>query len=278
MYESKLCLVLPIELSRTFRRFAINIRDTLKNKFCNMRNSALMEAYMNLMRHLNSNIEVYTQMIEFLDDYVGPSFKPSREKLRLAFSALPINLHVQSLRIGSDSSWSCVTCGAVTAASLRFKNGGLSKIRDSLNSSLDQAGQNYTLETRFYTRRKTLENASTMIESLSRKINTEWKLERFGTVDKVGLQLMSEVKQLHQLLLDLIQSFPNVHNLVDALCLEGLAQMTKPLVNESLTNQLDSLDAAFISLNTKVAAIDKVDDQVSPATSNPQLLEWTGIV
>lgn len=58
MYESKLSLVLPIELARTFRRFAINLRDVLKDKFCNMRNSALMEGYMHMMRHLNSNIEV----------------------------------------------------------------------------------------------------------------------------------------------------------------------------------------------------------------------------
>jgi hypothetical protein len=69
---------------------------------------------------------------------------------------------------------------------------------------------------------------------------------------------------LHQLLVDLIQSFPNVHNLVDALSLGGLGQLAKPLVGETLSNQLDSLDAAFISLNTKMAVIDKVnDDQVN---------------
>lgn len=40
--------------------------------------------------------------------------------------------------------------------------------------------------------------------------------------------------------------------------------MGKPLVGETLSNQLDSLEAAFISLNTKMAVIDKVnDDQVN---------------
>lgn len=75
MYESKLSMILPIELARTFRRFAVSLRDVLKDKFCTMRNYALMESYMQVMRHLNSNIETYTQMIEFLDDYMGPSFK-----------------------------------------------------------------------------------------------------------------------------------------------------------------------------------------------------------
>lgn len=135
-------------------------------------------------------------MIEFLDDYVGPSFKPSKEKFVLAFSPMPINLHVQCLKIKPDTSWSCITCGAITAASLRYKNGGLSKIRDTLNQNLDQSGQNYTLETRFYTRQKTLENASTMIDQLSRKINNEWKVGQFGAVDKVGLHLLSEAKQV----------------------------------------------------------------------------------
>jgi hypothetical protein len=196
MYESKLSMVLPIELVRTFRRFAIHLRDILKDKFFNMRNSVLMESYMNLMRHLNSNIEIYTQMIEFLDDYAGPSFKPSKEKFRLAFSAMPINLHVQWLKIKPGTLWTCITCGAVTAASLRFKHGGLSRIRDSLNASLDESSQNHTSETRFYTRRKTLDNASTMIEVLSRKINNEWRVGSFGTVDKLGLHLLSEVKQV----------------------------------------------------------------------------------
>lgn len=189
-------MVLPIELARTFRRFAINLRDVLKDKFCSMRNAALVESYMHIMRHLNSNIEQYTQMVEFLDDYVGPSFKPSKEKFRLAFSVMPINLHVQYLKIKPDSSWSCITCGAVTAASLRYRHGGLSKIRDSLNSSLDQNGQNYTSETRFYTRRKTLENASSMIDTLSRKVNNKWHVDQSGAVDKSGLQLLSEVKQV----------------------------------------------------------------------------------
>jgi hypothetical protein len=57
--------------------------------------------------------------------------------------------------------------------------------------------------------------------------------------------------------------------LVDSLCVGGLAQMTRPLVGEALSSQLDSLEAALISLNTKMAVIDKVnDDKVRFTTLN----------
>ncbi|KAI6239101.1 Type I inositol 3,4-bisphosphate 4-phosphatase [Aphelenchoides fujianensis] len=275
MYESKLSMVLPIELARTFRRSSIALRDVLREKYCNMRNTALMEATLHVMRHLNSNIEIYTQMIEFLDDYVGPYFRPSG----LAFSVVPVNLHVQTLQIGPDASWYFVTCGAISAAPLRYRAGGLSRIRDTLNASLEANAQNHTMETRFYTRRKTLENASSLIDNLTRRINNDWHIGEFGTVDKVGLQLFSEVKQLHELLVDLIQSFPNVHNLVDALCPGGNAQLAKPLICETLSSQLDSLEAAIISLNTKMAVIDKVqENKVNPIRYNGMPDSWGLIV
>jgi hypothetical protein len=105
-------------------------------------------------------------------------------------------MHVQCLNIQSNTLLTCITTGAVTAASLRYKHGGLSRIRDSLNASLDQTAQNHTLETRFYTRRKTLESAGSLIEALSRRINHDWHVGEFGAVDQVGLQLLSEVKQV----------------------------------------------------------------------------------
>ncbi|KAI6215412.1 hypothetical protein M3Y94_00382500 [Aphelenchoides besseyi] len=267
MYESKLSMVLPIELARTFRRCSIGLRDVLREKFCNMRNNALMEATLHVMRHLNSNIEVYTQMIEFLDDYVGPYFRPSKEKFRLAFSVVPVNLHVQSLQIGADSSWYFVTCGAISAAPLRYRSGGLSRLRDTLNLSLEPNAQNHVTETRFFTRRKTLENANALIDNLTRRISNDWHVGEFGVVDKVGLQLFSEAKQLYELLVDLTQSFPNIHNLVDSLCPGGMAQMAKPLVVETLSSQLDSLEAAIISLNTKMAVIDKVKENKNERVS-----------
>lgn len=254
MHESKLCMGLPYDLIRTFRQFAINMRNVFQQKFCHMQNDALVKTYLELMKQLDSNIVVYTQMVDYLDNYAGPSFKPSRDKFRLESAVVPINLHVQRLKIKPDDiSWSCITCGAVTGAALRKRHSSLYKLRKTLNTNFDYLGKNYTKEALFYTRQKTLKDAKATIMTLTRKINNE---------QNVDFNLLSEAKQLHQLLLDLIQSFPNVRDLVDALCLNGLAQMSKPLIGKTLSNQLKLLEAAFTELDTK--AVNKVnDDQVA---------------
>jgi hypothetical protein len=83
----------------------------------------MLEALHNAVRHLNSNIEVYTQSAEFLDSYTGPSFRPSHEKLRVAFTPVPTNLHVQYFRVGDFTTHRFLTCGAVAALPLRFHVG-----------------------------------------------------------------------------------------------------------------------------------------------------------
>lgn len=70
--------------------------------------------------------------------------------------------------------------------------------------------------------------------------------------------------QVYEMLIDFTQSFPNIHNLVDALCPDGLAQLVvppgdAPKVSESLSSQLDALDAAMVALTSKMAVIDKVE-------------------
>jgi len=65
------------------------------------------------------------------------------------------------------------------------------------------------------------------------------------------------------MLLDLINSFPNIYNLVDALSEGGLAQLQRKnsdsVPRDTLSSQLDLLEAHFVSLNSKMAAAEKVD-------------------
>uniref|UniRef100_A0A1I7S7J9 PH domain-containing protein n=1 Tax=Bursaphelenchus xylophilus TaxID=6326 RepID=A0A1I7S7J9_BURXY len=267
MYESKLSIIIPTCMIKIFEKWWIELRNDLLEHLANLRNASMDAASHYVIRHLNSNLEVYSQMREFMDDYSGPNFRPSKEKYRLAFSLVPTNLHVQSFEV-SDHKWTYITCGAISGTPLRFKQGGLSRLRDTLMASLQPNSQDYLLETRFFTRRKTLLNAKKMVGELSRRIENDWKMEVFGKVDKVGIKLFSEVKQLYELIVDLINSFPNIHNLVDALCPGGLAQLEAvqgqpPKVTETLAAQMDALEAAVISLNTKMAVIDKVEDQDS---------------
>lgn len=56
----------------------------------------------------------------------------------------------------------------------------------------------------------------------------------------------------------MVNSFPNIHNLVDSLREGGLAQMEhksgETVPKDTLNNQLEFLDAQFDSLNSKIAA------------------------
>uniref|UniRef100_A0A915LM39 Uncharacterized protein n=1 Tax=Meloidogyne javanica TaxID=6303 RepID=A0A915LM39_MELJA len=65
------------------------------------------------------------------------------------------------------------------------------------------------------------------------------------------------------MLLDLINSFPNIYNLVDALSEGGLAQLQRKnadsVPRDTLSSQLDLLEAHFVSLNSKMAAAEKLD-------------------
>lgn len=207
MHESKLSITLPLELLQTFYHFAIELRDVFNDKFGQMRNTSLLKIYSSLMKVLDTNvsqfqsyflnflrfqIETYSQMIRYLKNYKGPSFKPSKAKFRLDSSAIPINLHVQRLRVDSETSWSCITCGAVTAASLRFNHGGLYRIRHNLNINLNEMGRNYMNETLFYTRQKTLEDAKVMIDNLAHQIDSDFEMNH-----ETRLHLFSEVKQVN---------------------------------------------------------------------------------
>ena len=59
--------------------------------------------------------------------------------------------------------------------------------------------------------------------------------------------------------MDFINTFPNIHNLVDSLCAGGSAQQQhttgETVPRETLANQLEFLEAQFDILNSKIAAI-----------------------
>lgn len=64
------------------------------------------------------------------------------------------------------------------------------------------------------------------------------------------------------MIFDLIHSFPNISNLVDSLCENGDAQLIRSFLPDTLGNQLDSLEASMISLSSKMAVIDSINDDL----------------
>lgn len=120
MYESKFSLAIPLDMVKLSIHWASELRDDLINALWSAQNCSILESLNTAIRHLNSNIEVYTQSTEFLDAYIGPAFRPSIEKFRIAFAAVPINLHVQFFEINGELAGHFLTCGAVSAVPLRF--------------------------------------------------------------------------------------------------------------------------------------------------------------
>lgn len=69
-------------------------------------------------------------------------------------------------------------------------------MRNKFVTGLEPMTLDFTNEFRFYSRRKTLLNVKCQIGELTRLIDMEWHVTTFGMVDKVGVQIFSEIKQV----------------------------------------------------------------------------------
>uniref|UniRef100_A0A914MIQ9 Uncharacterized protein n=1 Tax=Meloidogyne incognita TaxID=6306 RepID=A0A914MIQ9_MELIC len=266
MYETRLSFLIPQEMIKLSLKWTSEIRDELLDKLWGIKNSTMLDTLHMFVRHLNSNIEIHTQASEFLENYLGPSFRPSVEKYRLSFLHVPTNLHVQMFYIDSKNVGNFVTSGALTAMPLRYSNGGMFNLRNKFLSNLTPQAIDQTDEGRFYRRKQTLIKLKRMIGELSRRIDIEWKINKnkgVNSADKIVVEIFAESRQIHEMLLDLINSFPNIYNLVDALSEGGLAQLQRKnadsVPRDTLSSQLDLLEAHFVSLNSKMAAAEKLD-------------------
>lgn len=70
------------------------------------------------------------------------------------------------------------------------------KLRSRFISGLEPTQIDHTNENRYYSRQQILLNAKRQIGDLSMRIETEWHITNFGSVDKVGVQIFSEIKQV----------------------------------------------------------------------------------
>lgn len=120
MFESKLSLIIPLDMVKLYIKWSSEMRDELLSQFWESRNASIVESLHNAVRHLNSNIEIYTQAAEFLESYMGPSFRSSTEKYRIAFAPVPTNLHVQYFEVNGTPSAYFLSSGAIAALPLRF--------------------------------------------------------------------------------------------------------------------------------------------------------------
>ncbi|TKR64344.1 hypothetical protein L596_024898 [Steinernema carpocapsae] len=279
MYEAKLCTLLPTELLKIHKKAALDLRKETDHRIKPLlarvpgtlplyghRAAELFRGCCDVLQILRNSLETYDQATEFLDAYTGASFRPSKEKSRVAFGFCPTNLHAQYLYLDSRPVGHVLSTGAATAIPFGFMHGGASRMRNSLHASIDDPTKiDYLIDSRFHSRRRTLLSAKKSIGEMSRRIDVDCKSFGNGQLDRMGVQLFADVKQLRENLTDLISSFPGCGQLVDVLqqCTQAQSSMALPDgvgIMENLENQLDTLDAAMISLDTKMAVLDTLQD------------------
>uniref|UniRef100_A0A8C5LYA8 Inositol polyphosphate-4-phosphatase type II B n=1 Tax=Leptobrachium leishanense TaxID=445787 RepID=A0A8C5LYA8_9ANUR len=97
-----------------------------------------------VITHYEEMVSVYQENLAELEKYTGPSFKSSCSKGEKSLEFVPINLHLQRMRVHSqklkDALYDVITIGAPAAHSQGFKNGGLRKLLSRFEAEKKNTG------------------------------------------------------------------------------------------------------------------------------------------
>ncbi|CAI4231094.1 unnamed protein product [Auanema sp. JU1783] len=258
LWESKLSTLLPTEMIKSYRKWNTEFAYLLESRQRSWPHYAI-PALHEVLREVRETGETFEQCYEFMNTYSGPSFRKSTEKHRIAFANVPTNLHLQSFGLSNTAHKEILTCGTASAVPLRFHNGGLSRLCTALE--VDPNYHDYA----FWSKRQTILSLKKNIGELSHRLETEWKIADFGKPDKVCLEMSAGIKQVYEGLKDSVAWSSSIEECADILLEEDrrradLGIKTENRVPDSLRNQIDTIDAMLISLNTKIAVIDTLDD------------------
>uniref|UniRef100_A0A0N5CAK9 PH domain-containing protein n=1 Tax=Strongyloides papillosus TaxID=174720 RepID=A0A0N5CAK9_STREA len=276
MYESKLCFIMATELLNLFKKWNFEALEEMNSRMKYFSSTIMQESVRNAVRYMNENDESYGRVIESISIYSKGFFKTSLDKNRIDLAAAPVNLHVQYFNVDNENTGYYITHGAPTAYPLKYDKGGLTRIKNAFAEMLGSPiSIDHTMENRYYSRRRDLLGMKKQIGEMYQEIDTKWDNETYENCIKIALRILSDIKRINESLLDIINSFPDLPSLIDSLyefgkkreSLYGKAknsfnhQSNIPfLIGDTLTNQLDNIDAQIISLNTKVDAMDKLKD------------------
>ncbi|XP_041435498.1 type II inositol 3,4-bisphosphate 4-phosphatase isoform X4 [Xenopus laevis] len=98
----------------------------------------------NVLAHYEEMVSVYQESLVELEKHTGSSFKSSCSKGEKSLEFVPINLHLQRMRVHSqklkDALYDVITIGAPTAHSQGFKNGGLRRLLSRFEAEKKNTG------------------------------------------------------------------------------------------------------------------------------------------
>uniref|UniRef100_A0A0K0E8D4 PH domain-containing protein n=1 Tax=Strongyloides stercoralis TaxID=6248 RepID=A0A0K0E8D4_STRER len=276
MYESKLCFIMATELLNLFKKWNFEALEEMNLRMKYFSSTIMQESVRNAIRYMNENDESYARVIESISIYSKGFFKSSLDKNRIDLAAAPVNLHVQYFIVENENTGFYITHGAPTAYPLKYDKGGLSRIKNNFAEMLGSPiSIDHTMESRYYLRRRDLLGMKKQIGEMYQQIDTKWDNETYENCIKDAVKILGDIKRIHESLLDIINSFPDLSSLIDSLYEFGkkrenyYSKSNKSfnqnsnmpfMIGDTLTNQIDNIDAQIISLNTKVDAMDKLKD------------------
>ncbi|CAI5445899.1 unnamed protein product [Caenorhabditis angaria] len=260
LWETKLSLVLPKEIIKMNRKKIQEFSALLESRLKTWPSFSISGLH-EILRELREMTEVYDNCFEFVDRFTGPSFRKSVEKHRVAFGMVPTNLHIHSYDINSTDKRDFITAGTASAIPFRYTNGGLSRMYSQIE--LEPYNFDYT----FWKKRQNILDLKKTIGEASFKVEREWKIAKFGKPDKMCLQLFAAIKQVYEGLKDVLSSLPNIEPISEILLEEERKReqngqkLNENHVYDNIQNQIDRIDAMIVSLHTKVAVIDTLNEE-----------------
>ncbi|KHJ93634.1 hypothetical protein OESDEN_06449 [Oesophagostomum dentatum] len=192
----------------------------------------------------------------------GPPFRKSTEKHRVAFAPVPTNLHVHHSSIDQRAARGVLSCGTASALPLRFQSGGLTRLCNLLE--IDSTYHDYS----FFSKRQLVVELKKNIGQLSHRLEVEWAGGSFEKRSHLCSDVSSGVRATYEQLKELIEAVPALDNFAEILMEDEkrrsfLGQKVEKQIPDSLQNQLDIIDAMLVSLSTKVAVMDRINDEQS---------------
>ncbi|KAK5974995.1 hypothetical protein GCK32_002894, partial [Trichostrongylus colubriformis] len=259
MLESKLSIVLPQELVKLYKKWIIEFSCILESRQQQWPKPAIPYLY-DVLREIRANTETLEQCSEFLENYSGPSFRKSTEKHRVAFAPVPTNLHVHQFTIDSRVSREVLSCGTTSALPLRFQHGGLSRIATLLE--IKRMFHDFP----FWSRRHLLTEMKKYVGQLNHRLDAEWSNGALEKRVKLCTDLASGIRSVFDRLKEINDSIMELEEYADMLADEenrrlSLGQNIVRRIPDTLQNQMDTIDAMVISLTTKVAVMDKINEE-----------------
>ncbi|KAK6011261.1 hypothetical protein OSTOST_23665, partial [Ostertagia ostertagi] len=190
----------------------------------------------------------------------GPSFRKSTEKHRVAFAPVPTNLHVHQSTVDNRVTREVLSCGTTSALPLRFQHGGLSRIATLLE--IDRMFHDFP----FWSRRFFLADLKKYVGQLNRRLDAEWNDGNFEKRAKLSSDIASGIRSVFERFKDIADSIAELDEYAEILADEenrrvSLGQNIDRRIPDTLQNQMDTIDAMVISLTTKVAVMDKINEE-----------------